>query len=428
MKKCAENEQIRVLLERVLEYGERITKERPFTEYEKQGRLLSMFGVVCTTALEMYRMEMESKKTLLSPISCDYVRMIARLEELKGSLRKILGEVPLFAKRDYMKYPELTINDIEDFKERFLAFERLPQCDKSGARKTIINIVEFAYNMYDTLFMGLTTIAQSLQKMRDDEQMLGDHHELLSKRWNLMMKRYLENEWLTDKQVFQNKLDEYINQFGHDKTTLEMFLKQLDRDATDLLSIEMLVTLNRLYLNGEDHLSYIFDHRHELKQEHITRHLCFICCRKLVEQEIELFDLRQPAAGADADLFTCRAAKELVELLNPVIGIQVDFKYDYQYAAYAEALKESGLTYKKKRNGSQIIHYVNATFSEQIDKSILSRFTKKSEEFKKIEDQYRLILSIFNQALGCESIGEINYFQNQGKEFFERLETLKKVL
>ena len=142
MKKCAENERIRVLLERVLEYGERITKERPFTEYEKQGRLLSMFGVVCTTALEMYRMEMESKKTLLSPISCDYVRMIARLEELKGSLRKILGEVPLFAKRDYMKYPELTINDIEDFKERFLAFERLPQCDKSGARKTIINIVE----------------------------------------------------------------------------------------------------------------------------------------------------------------------------------------------------------------------------------------------------------------------------------------------
>ena len=83
MKKCAENEQIRVLLERVLEYGERITKERPFTEYEKQGRLLSMFGVVCTTALEMYRMEMESKKTLLSPISCDYVRMIARLFDLR---------------------------------------------------------------------------------------------------------------------------------------------------------------------------------------------------------------------------------------------------------------------------------------------------------------------------------------------------------
>ena len=403
MKKCAENEQIRVLLERVLEYGERITKERPFTEYEKQGRLLSMFGVVCTTALEMYRMEMESKKTLLSPISCDYVRMIARLEELKGSLRKILGEVPLFAKRDLLKYPELTINDIEDFKERFLAFERLPQCDKSGARKTIINIVEFAYNMYDTLFMGLTTIAQSLQKMRDDEQMLGDHHELLSKRWNLMMKRYLENEWLTDKQVFQKKLDEYINQFGKDKTTLEMFLKQLDRDATDLLSIEMLVTLNRLYLNGEDHLSYIFDHRHELKQEHINRHLCFISCRKLVEQEIELFDLRQPAPGADADLFTCRAAKELVELLIPAITDRVDFDYSYQYAAWVKAMMDLNLIYsnkdeKNKRNGTLIVNYVFKTFTERIDKSTLFSYINKEKEFEKIKDQYDLIMNICYSA------------------------------
>lgn len=236
MKKCAENEQIRVLLDRVLDYGERITKERPFTEYEKQGRLLSMFGVVCTTALEM-------------------------------------------------------------------------------------------------------------------------------------------------------------------------FLKQLDRDATDLLSIEMLVTLNRLYLNGEDHLSYIFDHRHELKQEHITRHLCFISCRKLVEQEIELFDLRQPAPGADADLFTCRAAKELVELLIPLIKVRVDFDYSYQYAALVKAMMDLNLIYsnkdeKNKRNGTLIVNYVFKTFTERIDKSTLFNYINKEKEFEKIKDQYDLIMSICYSASG----------------------------
>lgn len=236
MKKCAENEQIRVLLDRVLDYGERITKERPFTEYEKQGRLLSMFGVVCTTALEM-------------------------------------------------------------------------------------------------------------------------------------------------------------------------FLKQLDRDATDLLSIEMLVTLNRLYLNGEDHLSYIFDHRHELKQEHITRHLCFISCRKLVEQEIELFDLRQPAPGADADLFTCRAAKELVELLNPAITDRVDFDYSYQFAAWVKAMMDLNLIYSNKdennkRNGTLIVNYVFKAFRERIDKSTLFSYINKEKEFEKIKDQYDLIMSICYSASG----------------------------
>ena len=406
MGKNIENERIKALLDRVLDYGERITKEQPFTEYEKQGRLLSMFGVVCTTALEMYRMEMESKKTLLLPIlPFDYDRLITRLEELQNSLRKILDRVPLFKERDYLAYPQLTIDDIEEFKEKFMAFERLPQCDNGRVKKTNINIVEFAYHMYDTFFMGLTTIAHSLQKMRDDEQMLGNNHDLLSKRWNLMMKRYLENEWLTDKQVFQKKLDEYINQFGKDKTTLEMFLKQLDRDATDLLSIEMLVTLNRLYLNGEDHLSYIFDHRHELKQEHITRHLCFICCRKLVEQEIELFDLRQPAAGADADLFTCRAAKELVELLNPAITDRVDFDYSYQFAAWVKAMMDLNLIYSNKdennkRNGTLIVNYVFKAFRERIDKSTLFSYINKEKEFEKIKEQYELIMNICDSASG----------------------------
>ena len=406
MGKNIENERIKALLDRVLDYGERITKEQPFTEYEKQGRLLSMFGVVCTTALEMYRMEMESKKTLLLPIlPFDYDRLITRLEELQNSLRKILDRVPLFKERDYLAYPQLTIDDIEEFKEKFMAFERLPQCDNGRVKKTNINIVEFAYHMYDTFFMGLTTIAHSLQKMRDDEQMLGNNHDLLSKRWNLMMKRYLENEWLTDKQVFQKRLDEYINQFGKDKTTLEMFLKQLDRDATDLLSIEMLVTLNRLYLNGEDHLSYIFDHRHELKQEHITRHLCFICCRKLVEQEIELFALRQPAAGADANLFTCRAAKELVELLIPAITDRVDFDYSYQFAAWVKAMMDLNLIYSNKdennkRNGTLIVNYVFKAFRERIDKSTLFSYINKEKEFEKIKDQYDLIMNLCDSASG----------------------------
>ena len=393
------------LLQRMLDYGDRFSKEPPVSEFEKQGRLLALYGVICKAAEETCRFEKESRTTLLSFERLDYDRLITRIEAYQGAVRVILIAVPLFRVRNYLKYPQITIDDLLLVREKFMKMEKLPNCDNGMAKRTDIDITSLAYNIYDIIFLGLGTIATTLRQMRDDKLMLSASHELRVKRWNLMMKRYQDSEWEKDKRLFLDKFKAYTTQFGYEKETLEMFLNQLDHEATVYLANGMLASLNLHYLHQDDHLSYIFDHRHELKQEHINRHLCFICCRKLVEQEIELFDLRQPAAGADADLFTCRAAKELVELLIPLIKVRVDFDYSYQFAAWVKAMMDLNLIYsnkdeKNKRNGTLIVNYVFKTFTERIDKSTLFSYINKEKEFEKIKEQYELIMNICDSASG----------------------------
>lgn len=393
-----EKEKITDLIERVLLYGEMASTTRPYTQYEKIGRVFVMYGVTSQTAKGMDYLAKESKTTLLCLQKFHFKQDISRMKAVQLTWKDHLSSVPFYQARDYKRFPIVTIEKFPDVREEYLPLELLEQCIFGTPKELKIDLVRLGYEIHDITLTGLATIIKSLEVMWDDEQKLSSDPNLRTKRWNLMMKRYQENEWLTDKQVFQKKLDEYIHQFGNDKTTLEMFLKQLDRDATDLLSIEMLVTLNRLYLNGEDHLSYIFEHRHELKQEHITRHLCFISCRKLVEQEIELYDLRQPAAGADADLFTCRAAKELVELLIPVITDRVDFDYSYQYAAWVKAMVDLKLIYPPKNNRMLITNYVNKKFKEKLDKSTLFRYFNKDEGVEKFKKQYELIMQIYDHT------------------------------
>ena len=415
------------LLERALNYSDRFSTETAFCEFEQEGRLITLYGINAIAADLMEKLERMSRRTLLTYIWFDFLRMKASFESQPGIMKTIFEGVPLFRDRDWNKYPKLRREDMPSVKEELKPMEILPLCGDGRAKRTNIDATAVGYKMYDMIFIFQDRIIQSFQNIEADEKMLNNHPEKRIERYQRMLKDYQKNERDADKLQNRKEWVEHISQHGCNKESLMAFLSDLEHEATNH-SLGIVAELNKLYLNELEHISFIYDNRHTLKPEQIMSHLRFVNDRTQVIREIELYELKQPAVGAYSNLFTSRAAYELANLLKPIIAIHVDFEHDYQYAAYAEALKESGLTYKKKRNGSQIIHYVNATFSEQIDKSILSRFTKKSEEFKKIEDQYRLILSIFNQALGCESIGEINYFQNQGKEFFERLETLKKVL
>ena len=127
-------------------------------------------------------------------------------------------------------------------------------------------------------------------------------------------------------------------------------------------------------------------------------------------------------------LFKNRAAKELADLLAPIIAFHVDFNKDYHYAAYALAMKDTGLIQAKKPNGTLIIHFINTTFGKKIDHGTLSRYSKKGEAFKKIEDMYEMIKDIILQALGREQKLEKDYFQQQDDPFFKRIENLRKAL
>ena len=169
---------------------------------------------------------------------------------------------------------------------------------------------------------------------------------------------------------------------------------------------------------------YVFDNRDKLTQEQINSHLRFVLIHQLLEQEIALCDLRLPAVGAYADLFTSRAAQEMAELLAPTIARHVDFRHNYHYAAWAMAMKDVGLIYADRRNGTAIVRFINEAFREQVDKASLFRYLNRDDDFEKIKDQYEVIRSIINQALGRAS--EKDYFQNESDTFFERLVVLRK--
>lgn len=119
------------------------------------------------------------------------------------------------------------------------------------------------------------------------------------------------------------------------------------------------------------------------------------------EQRLQdrLTELRLPALGAYADLFTSRAAHELANLLVPVIAQHVEFRFHYHYAGWAMAMRDLRLIRSDRRNGLQILRFVNKNFlkgDDQIaDQNLLTEVINKNA-YHKVKDVYHLCLSIIN--------------------------------
>lgn len=344
---CKQDGCVNDLLQRVLDYGERMIKEPPYSLYEMEGRLMSLFGTICVAAGMMYDLEKETKRSLLVPKGFDFRRDIVKFKRLRDTLKDILDSVPLFRDRDYQKYPPLTINDIESVREEFMHLEQLPHCDRGRAKSVHFDATALAYKMYDLIFLGLKGIALLLQNMLDDHLMLQSNPEMRAKRW-------------------QQMVDDY--------------------DLAESTSLS----------------DYIFDNQDKLTREQINSHLRTVHHRQLQKQEKELSVLRQPAVGAYADLFTCRAAQEMATLLAPTIAKYVDFEHGYQYGAWVKAMMDLKLIRTDKHNGTAVNQFVNKTFGEQIDKTTLFRCLTKEGDFEKIKDLYEAVLSVVSQELNRE--------------------------
>jgi len=390
------------LLRHAMESGDRMTKESPVASYEMIGRLFIVFGVVCKTAGEMCELEKESRRTFLDLMRSDYERHIALFEAQRGALRRVLGRVPLFRDRDYQKYPQVAVEDVLSVKEEFLPLEQLPFCGNRKVQEIYFDATRLAYKMHDMIFLGLEGIIKFLQGMYNHQQMLPTHPEMRAKRWQRMVDDYRENEWEDDKQLFLKRRDDHIRQYGCDKASLTVLMKQIDNEATNQLFGGMVATLNWHYLHQDDHVTFIFEKRDKLTREQIIQHLKFIHIHRLLEQEIVLCDLRQPAVGAYADLFTNRAAQEMAEILASTIAKKVDFKHGYQYGAWVQVMEDLKLIRADKRNGTAITRFVNKTFGEEIDKTTLFRCLGKEDDFGKIGDLYNSILSIIRQEIDCD--------------------------
>lgn len=396
---CKSASCINDLLHHAMESGDRMTKESPVASYEMIGRLFIVFGVVCKTAGEMYELEKESRRTFLNLMGSGYERYIDLFEAQRVALRRVLSRVPLFRDRDYQKYPQVAVDDILSVKEEFLPLEQLPFCGNRKAQDLYFDATRLAYKMHDMTLLGLEGIVKLLQGMHDHQQMLPVHPEMRAKRWQRMEDDYREHEWENDKHLFLKRRDDHISQYGCDKTSLTELMKQIDNEATNQLFGGMVATLNWHYLNQDDHVTFIFENRDKLTREHIIQHLKFIHIHRLLEQEIALCDLRQPAVGAYADLFTNRAAQEMAEILASTIAKKVDFKHGYQYGAWVQVMEDLKLIRADKRNGTAITRFVNKTFGEEIDKTTLFRCLGKEDDFEKIRDLYQSILSIVRQEI-----------------------------
>ena len=90
------------------------------------------------------------------------------------------------------------------------------------------------------------------------------------------------------------------------------------------------------------------------------------------------------------------------------------------------AMKDAGLIYANRRNGTAMVRFINEAFREQVDKPTLFRYLNKDDDFEKIKDQYEVIHSIIDQALGRAS--EKDYFCQEDHLFFERLAVITKAM
>ena len=404
----------------------RFINEIATCEFEKQGRLITLYGKTKDAANEAENLAKEAGRTLLDNLNFDLNRMIVVFKEFPGAIENVFNHTPLFRERDEERYPKVKPEDVTVVRKKLEAMESLSRNNR--AKKTSADLTEFAYIMKDLIFYDLARILGAFQNIANSNRTLMDNPDKRTKLYQLMAKDYQENEWKNDQQYIREELNDYIRQHGYTKESLQTFLKRLELDSLNYARHGDVATINHHYLNQNSHISYIYHSRHQLTQHDIRLHLHFVNSRKMVMQEIELFDLKQPAVGSYSILFKNRAAHQLADLLAPVFSMKVDFEHDYHHIAWVEAMKDTGLIDSKKRNGPQIIHYIENKFGESIDKSSLSRYSRKGTDFGKIKDQYDLILSIINQALGREQKKECDYFQDESSEFFERLETLKKAL
>ena len=450
------------LLQRTIDAGHRCIIENSCAANESLGKMMAFYGATCTTAYAMNQVEREMRSTILNLYPLDYSSFSMQVKGLLSMWDQVMFDSPLLKHRDYHKYPPVEMDEIQSVREKYNWIERLVKGDLVS--DLFFDARDFMYKMCDIIRLGLNTIFEKLRNLARDVKMLEENSEMRVQRWLCMERRFMEKYWERDREQFLRKLDQFVKEHGNSKQTLENFLMYVDMKAMERQPA-LLGQLNERYLKDDNYMMFVFSNRDKLTNEDIVRHMSFRNCRKLLVKQIECFDLQQPVPGAYGDLFTCKAAQELTELLVPTVATYVDFKHGYQYAAWAMAMMDLKLIHVDKRNTVQIMQFVNKHFGEQIETATtLSRWTGKLlgarfgtldkhklqnsgytiDEFCKMCDFYWHSLSIVNKVLGRDlqaegfasylykehsNVPDLKYYIDKGNEqFLDRIETLKQAL
>lgn len=467
----SDKENLERKLDHVLQMGDRIINLYPhITCTERSALLLAMTAAVRQVAANMRTVAALLRRNLLDTFRVDYLDYARQVENLKKLWDEELMGAPMFHNLDNQCRPITAPNEIA-LKEDLEYDLTIRSDDEEGFDfwETRVGLMRNASVMCEAIYMGLENIGKTLREITDDYTQLKTDIQRQDKRLQELEKQYEEMMWEEDRKRLIKDVKMFIRLRNHsrEKETFQLFLERMEWEATDPHGIKILAELNEWTLAGGRPAGFIVENRDKLSIEDIARHFNFVRCRRILSQHVESFDLLQPADEEYKDLFVNKAAQELALILSNTIGLYVDFKHNYQYAALQMAMQDLGLVYSDRGNGIQMKDYINKTYlkdDEQIkDQTTLTQWTGKllgslygtmdeqhlkgnytRKDFEKMKDCYWLCLSIINKIVQLdlkelqfaeylyedhEKTPNINDYKNKdGKIIMDRLSILKSVI
>ena len=465
-----DQENIERKLNHVLDMGKRIIDLYPhITCTERAALLLAMTAAVRQVSANMRTVAALLRKNLLDSFRIDYTDFARKIENLHKIWEEELRGAPIFHNLDSQSRPITNPHDIalKEDTDYDLTI-RTSDEDDFDFLETRVGLMENAPLMCEAIDKGLEQIGKTLREIVDDYLTLKADSDKQDKRLKELEKQYIDLMWKDDQERFISEVEEYTQVSG-DKTkaTYQRYLSRLDREATDPHDIKILAELNEWFLANQRPAAFIVEHRDKLTIEDLARHFRYVRCRHLLHLHVERFDLTLPADEEYKDLFVNQASQELAFLLATTIGIYVDFRHNYQYAALQMAMQDLELIYNNGRNGIQMRDYINKaylkndkpikdqktltdwtgkllgdTFGSMDERHLLGNYSR--EDFEKMKDYYWLCLSIINKVVQLdlqelqfapylykehEKTPSITDYKNsEGQSIMERLSVLKSVI
>ena len=450
--------------------GKRIIDLYPhITCTERAALLLAMTAATRQTTANMRTVAALLRKHLLDPFRIDYTDFARKVENLHKIWQEDLKGGPIVHNLDNQSLPITNPNEIalKEDTDYDLTI-RTSDEDNFDFLETRVGLMDNAPLMCEAVDKGLEQISKILREIVDDYLKLKTDSIRQDKRLKELEKQYEELMWEDEKERFIDEVEEYTQVSG-DKTkkTYLRYLSHLERNATDTLERKTLGELNEWYLGNLRPAAFIVENRDKLNFEDIALHFRFVRCRRLLIQHVENFDLMLPADIDYKNLFVNQASQELAFLLATTIGLYVDFRHNYQYAALQMAMQDLGLVYNDARNGIQMKDFINKAYLKNDklikDQKTLTDWTGKLlgsmfgtmdeynlqgnyslDDFEKMKDYYWLCLSIINKIVQIdlqelhfapylyeehEKTPSITDYKNsEGQSIMERLSILKSVI
>ena len=338
-----DQENIERKLNHILDMGKRIIDLYPhITCTERAALLLAMTAAVRQVSANMRTVAALLRKNLLDPFRIDYTDFARKIENLRKIWEEELRGAPIFHNLDNQSRPitepsEIAMKEDTDYDLTI----RTSDDDNFNFLETRVGLMDNAPVMCEAVDKGLEQIGKTLREIVDDYLKLKADNEKQDKRLKELERQYEEMMWEDDLERLVKEVEMFVTLRNHsrEKETFQLFLERMEWEATDPHDIKVLADLNEWYLGGQRPAAFIVEHRDKLTIEDIARHFCFVRCRNLVLRKVESFDLLLPADEEYKALFVNRASQELAFLLSTTIGMYVDFRHNYQYAALQMAMQ-----------------------------------------------------------------------------------------